>query len=866
MDSAAQKLAAPGGASQSRLRGGSWNPTETDPLLAAPPLLDDGSLGIPSDAEEHAADSDGLYPPHSCWTEDEGWMEGAKDRADPFKTRNCKVYMNIHRIRRDVIDSIDDPYSLDQLKAPRMNITIVRPLVDEYYESQDLSIIYCLLVNRAQFIREHAFVSHHQTVNLTRALLCEIIAERMLRRYNEHNPGPKGLLKLATILVAGFDPFQNAPESLLEDCESDHDLHHFMKDRDWKDSGVGKLTALEVAIVSESKSFLASGACQKVVDAIYKGSVVYTPTVFVDILPDRWKKRPVSLYDPRTAPVLNQYRLFVPRTRKWIELIHFVILLVLYLAVMIQRQDREEKRDAQASISVIEGIFMVYGLGWVLDQVASILEHGWQVYTQNLWSFLDIMFSAIFIAYLSIRWTSVAHHKDHHYDEIITTAFDVLGCGAPVLIPRLAFNIMSENLLFVGLRSMMRDFLTLTVLAIWSFLGFLLSIKWLHNDSYKAYDISKWMVYIWFGLDATGIEEAPAIHPYLGPFLMITFTFLGNTLFLTILISMLSNTFGLIVRNAVQEIQYRRAVICYLGVKSDSIFAYWPPFNILALFFVLPLKLAVSSRTFHSINVFLMRVINVPVLLFLAWYERRTMWKSKQRVRRPSRIDWFAAGGPRAINRKSWINPLVAIWDYCRLNVHGDIQAVFDIEPGAEVMNQVDQWTFGGRVANNVAETFANQFKRPDRPGLSRAASRRISYKQGRRRSTKAKPPPMARRSSSDRLKEEFPNSESDDAGDEQGGAPEGYHAPKRGERVDSLIDFGDNSIGLQEANVRLSKIEQTVERLEALLSQILEATVEQDGEDEGKNGNLKDIAEEELLDEHDSEEATNDLNQSFRR
>ena len=368
MASTAQTIAPPTaatGPSKPRRKRSDTAPDETDPLLP-PPIAVDAEVDNPSDNEddEHVADSDGLYPPNSCWTEDEGWMEGAKERADPWKTRTCPVYMNIHRIRRDIIDSIDDPYSLDQLKAPRMNITIVRPLVDEYYASQDLSIIYCLLVNRSQFIREHAFVSHHQTVNLTRALLCEIVAERMLRRYNEHNPGPKGLLKLSTILVAGFDPFLNAPEALLDDVHSDHDLHFFMKDRDWKNSGEGKLTALEVAIVSESKSFLASGACQKVVDAIYKGQIVYSPTSFIDILPDRWKKRPVSLYDPRTAGIINQYRLMVPRTRKWIELGQFAILLVLYLAVMLQRQDREHK-SGNGSVTLIEAAFMVFSAGWV---------------------------------------------------------------------------------------------------------------------------------------------------------------------------------------------------------------------------------------------------------------------------------------------------------------------------------------------------------------------------------------------------------------------------------------------------------------------------------------------------------------------
>jgi hypothetical protein len=334
---------------------------ETAPLLSSHPT----DL-LPGDSEDATiddqADSDGLYPPRSCWTQAEGWMEGAKARADPFKTRHCKVYLNLHRIRCDVIDSIDDPYSLEQLRAPRMNVTIVRPLVDEYYGSQDLSMVYCLLVNRSQFIREHTYAAHNQTVNLTRALLCEIVAERVLRRYNEHNPGPKGLLKLATILVAGYDPFQNAPESLLDDTDSDHDVQFFMRDRDWKTSSEGKLTALEVAIVSESKSFLASGACQKVVEAIYQGAVVYSPTSFIDILPDKWKRRPVSLYDPRRAPILNQYRLMVPRTRKWIEMIQFAILLGLYIAVMARREDREEKLK---SFGLVEIALMIYGAGWV---------------------------------------------------------------------------------------------------------------------------------------------------------------------------------------------------------------------------------------------------------------------------------------------------------------------------------------------------------------------------------------------------------------------------------------------------------------------------------------------------------------------
>ncbi|EHL00856.1 hypothetical protein M7I_3249 [Glarea lozoyensis 74030] len=36
---------------------------------------------------------------------------------------------------------IDDPYSLEQLRDPRMNLSVVRPLVDKLYELDDVSVV-----------------------------------------------------------------------------------------------------------------------------------------------------------------------------------------------------------------------------------------------------------------------------------------------------------------------------------------------------------------------------------------------------------------------------------------------------------------------------------------------------------------------------------------------------------------------------------------------------------------------------------------------------------------------------------------------------------------------------------------------------
>ena len=280
--------------------------------------------------------------------------------------------------------------------------------------------------------------------------------------------------------------------------ENVHALHWAtLRNRDGRQER--KLTSLEVAIISESKSFLASTACKKVVDAIYLGRLVYTPSSFIDIIPDHWKYKPISLYDPRRAPWLNQYRLIVPRTRNAIEVGQFVILLFLYVVVM-SRRERKERID----FTVWEFVFDIYAVGWVcacrlfsnkqttdsslqvLDQIASVLEHGWKVYSQNLWSFLDATFTSIFAVYFVIRMHALTLLDQERAIILSRTALDILSCGAPILIPRLAFNIMSENMLFVSLRAMMSDFLTLSALAVWCFAGFLLSMKWLHKGAHSV--------------------------------------------------------------------------------------------------------------------------------------------------------------------------------------------------------------------------------------------------------------------------------------------------------------------------------------------------------------------------------------------
>lgn len=142
------------------------------------------------------------------------------------------------------------------------------------------------------------------------------------------------------------------------------------------------------------------------------------------------------------------------------------------------------------------------------------------MYTQNLWSFLDVTFIGIYFVYLALRIQGWRIGETGPAEQ----AFDVLALAAPVLIPRLAFSLLSDNLVFLALRSMMSDFFLLTALSGWCFFGFLLSLLWLGEGTHPiAYvislftdrlsltvtsTISRWMIYIWFGLDGIGIQRS----------------------------------------------------------------------------------------------------------------------------------------------------------------------------------------------------------------------------------------------------------------------------------------------------------------------------------------------------------------------
>ena len=110
----------------------------------------------------------------------------------------------------------------------------------------------------------------------------------------------------------------------------------------------------------------------------------------------------------------------------------------------------------------------------------------------------------------------------------------------------------------------------------------------------------------------------------------------------TILITVLTNSFMAVVQNANEEHQFVFAVNTISMVKSDALFSYVAPTNVLAWLLV-PMRFFIPFRKFVRINRTVIKATHFPVLLAIYAYERLVLsgklYERTDLVERPSRRD-----------------------------------------------------------------------------------------------------------------------------------------------------------------------------------------------------------------------------------
>ncbi|KAJ3854678.1 hypothetical protein EV368DRAFT_72760 [Lentinula lateritia] len=572
----------------------------------------------------------------------------------PEYLASVKVFPLIPAIKKEII--VYSPLTWDQLTASDISFSIVRPIVFKFARLKNLAIVYACLVVRSYFLGESSNDLAYAGVNLSRANLCELIATKLLSHFAADH------IQLVAVLTTSWNPLAGATSSFVDEVQQvlrcdDDDLNY-------------PQSALEMAISTKSTKFLASPVTQKVVNDIYTGRVVFSIAATRSVLADNYKHRSIQFYNWREAPFLDHYRLRVPKYGAILEFLNFAVLLLTFI-LCLSNQNTE-------GMNFWESVFILFAVCFALEEYTASTEHGWGII---MWNVFDTSFLAIFCVYLVLRLRGIVN-GDSASSEM---AFDILACGACILLPR--FEFINLTALRKALRAMIAEFIFFIGIASICFSGLLFTLWTLdfpegvvasagstkqfeegeHQWTLKS--ISWLMVQIWFGNTYLSFGQASSFHPVLGPILMTCFAALSNTLLLTILISILSNTVA-----RIDAYLFQFTISTIEGVKTDPLFSYQPPFNVLAFLILKPASWIVSPRALHSLNVFLIKLTSFPILLVIGIYER---YLAHGRVLRESGKD--AAHSifnslPRQIKNLPLIEALVG-------STSADVyEAIFDVE------------------------------------------------------------------------------------------------------------------------------------------------------------------------------------------
>jgi hypothetical protein len=110
------------------------------------------------------------------------------------------------------------------------------------------------------------------------------------------------------------------------------------------------------------------------------------------------------------------------------------------------------------------------------------------------------------------------------------------------------------------------------------------------------------------------------------------------------------------------------------SVKSDALFSYQPPFNILAFVLLKPASWVLSPKALHSFNVFLIKATSLPQLVVIGVYERHLAAGRKLRETSKDAAQSLFNSLPRQIKNMPLIEALVG-------SASNDLfSAIFDVE------------------------------------------------------------------------------------------------------------------------------------------------------------------------------------------
>ncbi|KAK5165079.1 uncharacterized protein LTR77_009176 [Saxophila tyrrhenica] len=568
------------------------------------------------------------------------------------------LYNITHAIRLLIVQKCETTLSWDQLRSPQVSQFLVKPLQNQIRTNHFNRATLCALIaNCLQFQKEAQLQPGNVGVLRTRALMSELLAMRLVKEFSTR--------ELIDALSYDFDPLQgmsppptaagNLRAAVWPTQQAPGNVYG-------QRSGgkVARVSTIEVAIKAQAKRFLAHQLVVQHLEAIWAGAVVFhseadnlhrkpsageepsgrggrygtlnehSPSALpADSVLSRkahgtrankkpaeqpFARRSVVIYNPRDASLFKLSRLRVPRYRQIFSTVSFATMLGLFLAVLAERS---------LYITPLEVVFWFWSAGYMLDEIVGFTEQGFGLYILSFWNAFDLGILLLFIMYYCLRLYGilVAEQGKH---QIANAAYDVLASTAILLFPRL-FSVLDHyryfSQLLIAFRMMAQDLAAILVLIMISCSGFFIAFTLSFADERTDGNAVIYQLFqILMGFTPAAWEKWQTYN-ILGQAIMTIFLILCHFLIVTILITVLTNSFMAIVQNANEEHQFLFAVNTISSVKSDALFSYIAPTNIFG-WILSPLRYLVPFRQYVKINRTVIKATHFPMLLVIFGYER----------------------------------------------------------------------------------------------------------------------------------------------------------------------------------------------------------------------------------------------------
>ncbi|KAJ9633715.1 hypothetical protein H2204_006712 [Knufia peltigerae] len=378
------------------------------------------------------------------------------------------------------------------------------------------------------------------------------------------------------------------------------------------DQSMAGMNALEIAAIGDAKKFLSQNPVQKIVEDIWNGEVIFWESLSVHAV-----KKP-RMYNKRVADPFTRLR--VPKYQKTFQVAFFISFLVLYYAVLVERNPRH--------ITVTEAVLYVWIAAFAYDEFGEIKDAGLMFYQTDFWSLWDIAIIGVSAAFVVMRVIGLVRKSDY----LIDVAFDILSMVALFLVPRI-FSVMSLNPYFGSLipvlKEMTKAFCKFLPVIIVLYLGFLTTFTMLARDRMTLNEMSWMLIKVFFGSSYLGFDMAVKADFF-------------------------SNSLTEVMAHAREEYLFQYSIYVLESSTSRRLTYFLPPLNLFPLVLLRPLRLVLPSEDVRRIRIAMLKATHVPFLAMIWTYEKSirmvsrahpTISKAPHLTSRPLSAGQFSLGG-----------------------------------------------------------------------------------------------------------------------------------------------------------------------------------------------------------------------------